>query len=108
MCADLATVFTCHTPDVEGTFYLTKDFRVPCYEGTHVVTIVCSVLALIVFALGFPASIFGVLYRFRSSKGAKHISFLLGKDMCCADGFHSLHMRFQLVTIGSGALGGKL
>jgi len=65
-------------------------------------------MCIVVFALGFPASIFGVLYRFRSSKGAKRISFLLGKDMCCADGFFSLHMRFQLVTIGSGALGGKL
>jgi hypothetical protein len=72
-------VFTCHTPDVEGTFYLTKDFRVQCYEGTHVITMVSAVIALIVFALGFPASIFGVLYRFKDSSSARHISFLLGE-----------------------------
>jgi hypothetical protein len=93
---------------VEGTFYLTKDFHVQCYEGTHVVTMVCSVLSLIIFALGFPASIFGVLYRFKSSNGAKHMSFLLGKFICSADGCSTLHMRFQLVMLGSGALGGKL
>jgi hypothetical protein len=39
---------------------------------------VCAVFVLIVFALGFPASIFGVLYHFETSVGANNIQFLLG------------------------------
>ena len=77
----MAIVFSCHTPDVEGTFYLSKDFRVPCYEGTHVVTMICSAIALLVYALGFPASIFGALYHSSGSITAHHIEFLLGKRL---------------------------
>ena len=64
------TVFLCHSPSVEGTHYLSADLTLTCYDGKHVVAMVCSTVVFVVFALGSPLF---VVLKLRPFAGAADV-----------------------------------
>jgi hypothetical protein len=71
-------VFTCHTPDIEGTFYLAQDFRVICFVGSHIASVITAAIVVALYALGLPLFIYVMLHRSLDTSSVRHISFLLG------------------------------
>ena len=71
------TVFLCHSPSVEGTHYLSADLTLTCYDGKHVVAMVCSTVVFVVFALGSPLFVFLKLRPFAgTTEGVDPLRFM--------------------------------
>eukprot|EP00232_Nephroselmis_pyriformis_P022983 CAMPEP_0182870958 /NCGR_PEP_ID=MMETSP0034_2-20130328/10835_1 /TAXON_ID=156128 /ORGANISM="Nephroselmis pyriformis, Strain CCMP717" /LENGTH=1996 /DNA_ID=CAMNT_0025003475 /DNA_START=11 /DNA_END=6001 /DNA_ORIENTATION=- len=80
--ATCLALFSCR--EVEGTSYLTADYTITCYDATHRRYMVAAGIGVLVFPIGIPAMILGVLayYRVpqiaRARKRAAVQRFLLG------------------------------
>ena len=66
---------------MEGTYYLLAEMSVPCFEGEHLVHVVFSSLALLLYALGLPAWIVFMLKNGSNIHGSLH--FLTGAWRAC-------------------------
>ena len=49
-------MFDCHGP-IEGLYYVQSNMAVQCYVGPHVLAMLLSAAAILLFSLGLPAAI---------------------------------------------------
>lgn len=61
----LASYFNCQ--DVAGVLYLVRDYSVQCYAGVWVWLVAPVCVLLCVYAVGVPAALFTLLYRYRDT-----------------------------------------
>jgi hypothetical protein len=53
--------------EVEGRAYMSLDYSVACWQGDHGGMVVAAIVCLIVYVIGVPVTIFGVLYKNREA-----------------------------------------
>lgn len=88
LCRTMLDTFRCSP--LGDAYYLNIDTRVRCYDEEWIAWAIVSIIFAILYALGLPAIIFWLTYRYHNSKPAergalgRHISLLLNsyRDRC--------------------------
>lgn len=52
--------------EVDGVYYLNKDFSIECFQGEHLNYSYYSYIFIVIYGLGIPAAAFTFLYKYRN------------------------------------------
>ena len=71
--------------EIDGKYYLTKDFNIECYVGQHYNFLLAAYIFIIIYGLGIPLGAFYFLFRYfvifivfvmSISKSMVHVTFI--------------------------------
>ena len=60
--SSVVSTFMCEKLGDSDSYYLIAAPTIKCYQGTHIATLVLSIIPLVVYVIGWPCCLFGILY----------------------------------------------